>query len=122
MSASPADPACIRPLAQEYCSRGSLYAVLRRQTVPGAPPLPWLKRVQMVLGAAQGMTYLHACKPAVLHRDLKSPNLLVDAYWRVKARYIDQKARPASELAVSAPSLRRHSACWALRRAACARC
>jgi serine/threonine protein kinase len=30
------------------------------------------------------MCYLHGCRPAVLHRDLKSPNLLVDRHWRVK--------------------------------------
>lgn len=32
----------------------------------------------------QGMLQLHSHKPPVLHRDLKSPNLLVDRHWRVK--------------------------------------
>ena len=31
------------------------------------------------LGVHTGMVYLHTLKPPVLHRDLKSPNLLVDA-------------------------------------------
>ena len=30
------------------------------------------------------MSYLHALQPAVLHRDLKCSNLLVDELWRVK--------------------------------------
>ncbi len=30
------------------------------------------------------MLQLHSHKPPILHRDLKSPNLLVDKHWRVK--------------------------------------
>ena len=38
------------------------------------------------LDAARGMLYLHSRPVPVLHRDLKSPNLLVDAHFRAKAR------------------------------------
>lgn len=38
----------------------------------------------MVLDAAKGMMYLHSSDPPVIHRDLKSPNLLVDKHWKVK--------------------------------------
>jgi serine/threonine protein kinase len=37
-----------------------------------------------MLGAARGMLYLHDGCPPVIHRDLKSPNLLVDDAGRVK--------------------------------------
>ena len=30
------------------------------------------------------MHYLHSCDPIIVHRDLKSPNLLVDKHWMVK--------------------------------------
>ncbi|KAF5447741.1 hypothetical protein F2P56_033268 [Juglans regia] len=38
----------------------------------------------MALDAARGMNYLHNCSPIIVHRDLKSPNLLVDKNWVVK--------------------------------------
>ena len=31
-----------------------------------------------------GMLHLHSHKPSTLHRDLKSPNMLVERHWRVK--------------------------------------
>ena len=35
---------------------------------------------------ARGMNYLHNCTPVIVHRDLKSPNLLVDKNWVVKVQ------------------------------------
>lgn len=34
------------------------------------------------------MNYLHNCTPVIVHRDLKSPNLLVDKNWVVKVRHM----------------------------------
>jgi serine/threonine protein kinase len=49
-----------------------------------AAELGWNRRLNMALEAAKGMLYLHSRADAVLHRDLKSANLLVDKHWRVK--------------------------------------
>jgi serine/threonine protein kinase len=38
----------------------------------------------MALDAAKGMNYLHNFDPPVIHRDLKSQNLLVDQGYTVK--------------------------------------
>lgn len=51
-----------------------------------AARLTWPRRLLMALDAAKGMLYLHSHRPAILHRDLKSPNLLVARDWRVQVR------------------------------------
>jgi serine/threonine protein kinase len=52
--------------------------------VQHACPYPGTFLVLQMLGAARGMLYLHDSIPPIIHRDLKSPNLLVDAAGRVK--------------------------------------
>lgn len=47
-------------------------------------PLPLLLRMKMARDAALGLLWLHSCNPAIVHRDLKSSNLLVDEHYRVK--------------------------------------
>jgi len=71
-------------IVEEYCARGSLFSVLQRHAKPGVPALQWRVRLRLALGAACGMCYLHNCAPPVIHRDLKSANLMVDASFRVK--------------------------------------
>ncbi|KAI3427342.1 hypothetical protein D9Q98_010259 [Chlorella vulgaris] len=79
---------CLAPpcLITEYCSRGSLADCLReaRRHPAAAAELPWHRRLAMALDAAKGMLYLHSYQPPIVHRDLKSPNLLVDKDWNVK--------------------------------------
>ncbi|KAK8600437.1 hypothetical protein V6N12_050291 [Hibiscus sabdariffa] len=56
--------------------RGSLYRLLHK---PGArEELDDRRRLSMAYDVANGMNYLHRRSPPIVHRDLKSPNLLVD--------------------------------------------
>ena len=45
--------------------------------VVNKPLLPWSQRLQYAADAAEGMQYLHSRNPPLLHRDLKSLNILV---------------------------------------------
>lgn len=76
-------PPCV---ITEYCAKGSMTDVLRigRKDPAKAAQLTWSRRLAMALDAAKGMLYLHQREPAIIHRDLKSANLLVDSHWRVK--------------------------------------
>uniref|UniRef100_A0A1J3CKV8 non-specific serine/threonine protein kinase n=1 Tax=Noccaea caerulescens TaxID=107243 RepID=A0A1J3CKV8_NOCCA len=67
-------------IVTEFLPRGSLYRLIHRPN----NQLDERKRLRMALDAARGMNYLHSCNPVIVHRDLKSPNLLVDKNWVVK--------------------------------------
>ncbi|CAD6251393.1 unnamed protein product [Miscanthus lutarioriparius] len=64
----------------EYLPRGSLYRLLHRPN----SQIDEVRRLKMALDVAKGMNYLHSSHPTIVHRDLKSPNLLVDKNWVVK--------------------------------------
>ncbi|XP_028799086.1 probable receptor-like protein kinase At1g80640 isoform X2 [Neltuma alba] len=47
--------------------------------------LTWHMRMKIALDTARGLEYLHEiCNPAVIHRDLKSSNILLDANFNAK--------------------------------------
>uniref|UniRef100_A0AAY5K916 Mitogen-activated protein kinase kinase kinase 12 n=1 Tax=Esox lucius TaxID=8010 RepID=A0AAY5K916_ESOLU len=57
-------------ILMEYCAQGQLYEVLRA----GRKIIPSLL-IDWAMGIAGGMNYLHLHK--IIHRDLKSPNMLI---------------------------------------------
>jgi hypothetical protein len=67
-------------IIMEYMPRNSLWSVLHDVALA----LPWHTLQAMLIDTARGMTYLHTRRPPIIHRDLKSHNLLVDDAWRVK--------------------------------------
>ncbi len=79
--------ACSKPpnlcIVTQYVARGSLFKLLHRSE--GNPiNMDERRRLQMALDVARGMNYLHTCRPPVIHRDLKSPNLLVEKDMTIK--------------------------------------
>ncbi|GAB2209960.1 hypothetical protein Droror1_Dr00027189 [Drosera rotundifolia] len=67
-------------IVTEHLPRGSLFKILHRSN----QSLDIRRRMKMALDVARGMNYLHHRNPPIIHRDLKSSNLLVDKNWTVK--------------------------------------
>ncbi|KAK9198576.1 hypothetical protein WN944_013762 [Citrus x changshan-huyou] len=67
-------------IVTEFLPRGSLFKTLHKNH----QALDIKRRLRMALDVARGMNYLHHRNPPIVHRDLKSSNLLVDKNWTVK--------------------------------------
>ncbi|RXH92456.1 hypothetical protein DVH24_033352 [Malus domestica] len=72
-------------LVFEYMANGNLFQALHRDIKSGEPELDWCQRYTIALGAARGIAYLHHdCSPAIIHRDIKSTNILLDDDYEAK--------------------------------------
>ncbi|KAF7809838.1 putative serine/threonine-protein kinase [Senna tora] len=73
-----------RMLVYEYVDKGNLEQWLHGDVGP-CSPLTWEIRMSIILGTAKGLTYLHeGLEPKVVHRDIKSSNILLDKQWNPK--------------------------------------
>jgi serine/threonine protein kinase len=61
-------------IVTELCTGNSLFSLLHQS--PDIS-LSWAQKLKLCKDTAQGMSYLHGLNPAVIHRDLKSLNLLL---------------------------------------------
>ncbi|GLE04609.1 hypothetical protein PINS_up013579 [Pythium insidiosum] len=78
-TSSSIDLMIVLPLAEH----GDLLAALASSKLEKSKPpvLPFWLRVRLALEVAEALVYLHSLVPALLHRDLKSGNVLLNAEW-----------------------------------------
>ncbi|EDR24116.1 serine-threonine protein kinase, putative [Entamoeba dispar SAW760] len=67
-------------IAMELMQNGTVREILNNNCIN----LTIENKLRMLKDTASGMFYLHHCKPPILHRDLKTNNLLVNDNWCVK--------------------------------------
>ncbi|KAF3776603.1 Receptor-like protein kinase 5 [Nymphaea thermarum] len=71
----------------EYMQNGCLRGILAGKRT-GAELLTWKRRLQIALDVATGLDYLHSgCQPSIIHRDIKSTNILLNE--RLEAKVAD---------------------------------
>ncbi|CAM0906724.1 unnamed protein product [Alopecurus aequalis] len=66
-----------RLLVYEYMAHGSLENHLFDKHVPAT--LPWSTRLNIAVGAAKGLAFLHDAEKPVIYRDFKASNILLDS-------------------------------------------
>ncbi|KAL8554244.1 hypothetical protein ACS0TY_002446 [Phlomoides rotata] len=73
-----------RMLVYEFVDNGNLDQWLHGD-VGEVSPLTWDIRTNIIIGTAKGLAYLHeGLEPKVVHRDIKSSNILLDRQWHSK--------------------------------------
>lgn len=71
-------------LVYEYLPNGSLDEILHNNS-SSSIVLSWEKRLNIVLGVASALSYLHEeCERQIIHRDVKACNILLDAEFNAK--------------------------------------
>ncbi|XP_074569540.1 putative LRR receptor-like serine/threonine-protein kinase At1g05700 [Curcuma longa] len=73
-------------LVCEFMPKGNLKEYLKASHTN--TPLKWEQRLRIAIDAAQGLEYLHTgCKPPLVHRDVKTANILLNE--RLEAKIAD---------------------------------
>ncbi|KAL5737772.1 hypothetical protein ACOSP7_030533 [Xanthoceras sorbifolium] len=95
-------------LVYEFMQKGSLDGHLFRskKSSYAIEPLSWDIRLQIAIGAARGLTYLHTLEKKVIYRDFKTYNILLDENYNAKlANFSLARFGPSSEGAHVSPVL-----------------
>ncbi|KAF8668725.1 hypothetical protein HU200_051911 [Digitaria exilis] len=71
-----------RLLVYEYMEHGSLENHLFSNQIPAV--LPWSTRLNIAVGAAKGLAFLHDAEKPVIYRDFKASNILLDSDYKAK--------------------------------------
>merc|ERR1712083_689436 len=61
----------------EFCAGGTCFNLFHVDDEEDEVDLSWIQKVKIFDDTAQGMHYLHGLNPMIIHRDLKSLNMLL---------------------------------------------
>ncbi|KAH1097406.1 hypothetical protein J1N35_014327 [Gossypium stocksii] len=67
----------------EYMPHGSLRGQLHSEN-DSKTLLSWKKRLEICIGAARGIEFLHSGNPLIIHGNIKTSNILLDNNWFAK--------------------------------------
>ncbi|PWA56467.1 Concanavalin A-like lectin/glucanase, subgroup [Artemisia annua] len=62
----------------EYMQTGSFDQFINRDAPDTVEPLLWQTRLNILIGVARGLAYLHSLKDQVIHRNVKSSSIFLD--------------------------------------------
>eukprot|EP01089_Gocevia_fonbrunei_P009359 TRINITY_DN2163_c0_g1_i6.p1 TRINITY_DN2163_c0_g1~~TRINITY_DN2163_c0_g1_i6.p1 ORF type:complete len:488 (+),score=108.41 TRINITY_DN2163_c0_g1_i6:436-1899(+) len=103
--------ACVDPdkdvfILTEWADNGDLFNFLQKNKTS-----TWRQRLSFAMDSARGLVYLHENKPVLLHRDMKSLNILIDRNYVAKLCDFGL-SKDTSELATSAENRKFGSLKW----------
>jgi len=97
--------ACTKLIVFEYMGNGNLRDCLDVTVSHSKHSLDWNTRVRIALGIARGLEYLHeSAAPRILHRDIKSTNILLDDDYVPKITDLGMAKRLAHDGLISCTS------------------
>jgi hypothetical protein len=69
---------CMKPfcLIMEFCRFGDLYELIHDYN----RLIEWRLKLRIAFDMAQGLSFMHSLDPPIIHRDFKSPNVMVSSY------------------------------------------
>lgn len=74
-----------RLLVYKYMANGTLHDQLHEKAEEGLNSLEWPLRLKIAIGAARGLAWLHhSCNPRIIHRNISSKCILLDANYDSK--------------------------------------
>ncbi|XVF29566.1 hypothetical protein REPUB_Repub15cG0132300 [Reevesia pubescens] len=84
-------------IVYEYMPHGTLHDQIHSRNDSLQPILSWKKRLEICIGAARGLELMHTSNPSIIHRDIKTRNILLSQNWVAKISNFDlSKTVPTS--------------------------
>lgn len=66
-------------MIMELIPHGDLYKYINKTMAENGEKISWAMRLRIAWDIAKGMAFLHSTDPPLLHRDMKSPNILMSS-------------------------------------------